>query len=206
MEILTDTLILILNEMVGAVHEMTPESDINQIYESIAEFIQDNKEEPENLHLHNLLKKLEEKITSYAKLQGTNQIKILANFYKFSLRMKREYGARVECSRSSILLLVTFSSLKGFYLYKNDLKNGRFGEQILELFLYPPLIANFGLKADELIISLNRNLLTQHTGKEIYVKQVAIFLYLSFATCIFPLNGHTQSVCVRAFACVRERK
>lgn len=166
MEILTDTSILILNEMVGAVHEMTPESDITQIYESIAEFIQDNKEEPENLHLHNLLKKLTEKITSYAKLQGPNRIKILANFHKFSLRMKREYGARVECSRSSILLLVTFSSLKGINLYKNDLENGRIGEQILELFLYPPFLASFGLKADELIISLNGNLLPQHTGKE----------------------------------------
>ena len=166
MEILTDILILILNEMVGAVHGMTSESDINQIYESIEKFIQDNKEEPDNLHLNNLLKKLNETITSYAKLRGENQIKILANFYKFSLRMKREYGARVECSRSSILLLVTFSSLKGFNLYKKDLENGRIEEQILELFLNPPFLASFGLKADELIISLNGNLLTQHTGKE----------------------------------------
>ena len=61
--------ISILNEMVGAVNEVTPEEDIDQIYELIADFIQHNKEEPETSLLQNLFKKLEEKIPSYAKLQ-----------------------------------------------------------------------------------------------------------------------------------------
>ena len=151
--------------MVGAVNEVTSESDIQHIYESVIEFIRDNKEEAENMHLHNLLRKLTEKITSYAKLQGPNRIRILANFNKFSLKMRKEYGAQVECFRSSILLQVTFSSIKGYVLYKNDLENGNIGEQILELFLYPPFLGSFGLKTNEIVISLNDRELTQKTGK-----------------------------------------
>ena len=165
-ETLTDISISILNEMLGAVNEMTPESDINQIYESVAEFIQDNKEEPENLHLQNLLKTLNDKITSYAELHTSDQVKILANFYKFNLRIKKEYKAHIECSRSSILLLVIFSSRKGYELYKKDLENGQIGEQIMELLLYPPFLESFGLEADDIEISLNGSLLTQHKGKE----------------------------------------
>ena len=164
-ETLIDTSIAILNEMMDAVNEVTTEEDIDQIYESIAEFIQDNKEEPEILLLQNLFKKLKEKITSYAKLQGRNRIKILANFHKFSLTMKRGYKACVECSKSSILFLMTFSSKEGRDLYKKDLESGRIGEQILELFLYPPFLESFGLKAGDVDISLNGSLLTQHEGK-----------------------------------------
>nr|XP_022319643.1 uncharacterized protein LOC111122284 [Crassostrea virginica]XP_022319644.1 uncharacterized protein LOC111122284 [Crassostrea virginica] len=166
---LIETSISILNEMMGAVNEVTPESDIQQIYESLIEFIQVYKEEPENVHLQRLLNTLKEKITSYAKLQGPNRIRILANFYKFSLQMRKEYGAQVECFRSSILLLLTFSCREGFDLYKNDLENGRIGEQILELFLYPTFLESFGLKADDIEISLNGRLLTRHkelTSKE----------------------------------------
>nr|XP_022316097.1 tripartite motif-containing protein 2-like [Crassostrea virginica] len=156
--------ISVLNEMVGAVNEMTSESDIQKIYESLIEFIRDNKEEPENLRIQRLLSTLSEKITSYAKLQGPNRIRILANFNKFSLKMRKEYGAQVECFRSSIFLLVTFSCGEGFDLYKNDLENGRIGEQILELFLYPPFLESFGLKANDIEIYLNGRELTGQTG------------------------------------------
>ena len=156
----------------GAVNEVTPESDIQQIYDSLIEFIRVYKE-PENLHIQRLLSTLQEKITSYAKLQGPNRIRILANFFKFSLKMRKEYRAQVVCFRSSILLLVTFSCREGFDLYKNDLENGRIGEQILELFLYPPFLDSFGLKADDIEISLNGSMLTRHKGKEV-VKHLSI--------------------------------
>ena len=136
-ETLIDTSISILNEMLDAVNEVTSEADINQIYGSIAEFIQDNKEEPETLLLQNLFKKLKEKITSYAKLQGHNRIKILANFHKFSLTMKRGYAACVESSKSSILFLVTFSSKEGHDLYKKDLENTNWGADSGAVFVFP---------------------------------------------------------------------
>ena len=150
----------------SAVNEMTPESDIDHIYESIAEFVQDNKNEPKDLPLQNLLRTLNDNIISYAELYGPNQIKLLANFYKFNLRIKKEYEAHIECSRGSILLLVIFSTKKGYELYKKDLENGRIGEPIMELFLYPPFLESFGLKADDIEISLNGSLLTQHKGKK----------------------------------------
>ena len=175
--------ILIVNEMVGAIDEMKTESDIHQIYESLAEFIQCNKHEHEDVFLQNLLKSLEEKIITYARLQGPNQIRILANFLKFSLRMKKVYKAHIKCSRSSILLLVTFSSRKGYELYKKDLENGIIGEQILKLLLYPPYLSSFGLKADDIEISLNGSLLTQYKGKK-NVKHVVILI-----CCISPLGG-----------------
>ena len=36
----------------------------------------------------------------------------------------------------------------------------------MELFLYPPFLDSFGLKADDIEISLNGSLLTRHKGKE----------------------------------------
>lgn len=153
------------NEMVDAVNELTSEADVNQIYDLMAEFMRDNKE-PENPHLQNLLMKLDQKIISFAELQGPNRFKIIANHTRFSLRMRREYGAQLEYSKSSILLSVTFSSKEGYDLYKKDLEIGRIGEQILELFLYPPFLESFGLKADDIDISLNGCLLTQHKGKK----------------------------------------
>ena len=174
-ETLIDMSILGFNEMVDAVNELTSEEDVNRIYDLIAEFMQDNKEEPENRHLQNLLIKLNKKITSFAELKGPNQIKILANHTRFNLRMRREYGAQVEYSKSSILLSMTFSSKGGYDLYKKDLENGRIGEQILELFLYPPFLESFGLKADDIDISLNGRLLTQPKGKE-DVKHVVMLI------------------------------
>ena len=165
-ETLINMSISVLNKMVDAVNELTSEADVNQIYDSIAEFMRDNKEEPENPHLQNLLMKLNEKIISFAELQGPNRIKILANHTRFSIRMRREYGAQVEYSKSSILLSVTFSSKEGYDLYKKDLENGQIGEQIMELFLYPPFLESFGLKAEDIDISLNGSLLTQHKGKK----------------------------------------
>ena len=161
--------ITIVNVMVAAINEMTPESHISQIYESILEFIRKNNIEPENVHLQNLLQKFGEKIQSYAKLKdfGVNEIPILAKFAEFYSSLVKEYGIlAVKCSEGSILLLVTFSSRIGYDLYKKDLENGRIGEQILELFLYPPFLESFGLEADDIKISLNGSLLTRNKGKE----------------------------------------
>ena len=165
METLIDTSITILNEMVAAVHEMTSESDLQQIYESIIDFIRGIGEEPENLLLQNLLKKLMEKVLVCAKIQRTNQIRILANFLKFCLTMKIEYGAHVKYSRSSILLRVTCSSISSYELYKKNLKNGRIGEQLIELFLFPPFLDSFDLKEDDIEITLCGRLLTQRKGR-----------------------------------------
>nr|XP_022316885.1 uncharacterized protein LOC111120465 [Crassostrea virginica] len=85
---------------------------------------------------------------------------ILQNIHS-SLTVK-EYGIlAVKCSEGSIRLLVTFSSRKGYDLYKEELENGRIGKQILELFLYPPFLESFSLKADDVEIYLNDSLLTQ---------------------------------------------
>ena len=176
--------ILILNEMVAAINEMTSESDVRQIYESILDFIRNNKIEPENVLLKNLLQKLQEKIQSYAKLKecGVNQIPILAKFAQFYSVLVKEYGIlAVKCSEGSILLLVTFTTRKGYDLYKKDLENGRIGEQILELFLYPPFLESFGLKADDIEISLNGSLLAQHKGKKgVKHLQCSGILFLSY--------------------------
>lgn len=160
-----DTWISILSEMVNAVNEITPESHIHQIYESLIEFsyIKDNKEDLLHLHLQILLKTLEQKILSYANLQGQNRIKILTNFSKFRVKM---YEAQVDYFRSSILLLVTISSMRSYDLYKQDLENGRIGERILELFLCPPFLDSFRLKKDDVEIYLNGSLLTLNKGKE----------------------------------------
>ena len=93
METLIDQWSLIMNEMVDAINESTSESDIDQIYESITEFIQVNTEEAEIGPLQNLLKKLEEKIRFYAKLQRPIQMAVLAKFNKFMLRLHRKYYA-----------------------------------------------------------------------------------------------------------------
>lgn len=83
-----ETSISILNAMVDAIHEITSESDIHQIYESITEYIQENKEVAEIGQFHNLLKKLDEKMKIYSKLKGRNQAKVLATYYKFCLRIR----------------------------------------------------------------------------------------------------------------------
>ena len=79
--------------------------------------------------------------------------------------MRKEYGADVGFSKSSILLLVTFSSKSGNNRYKNDLEQGQIGMQIMELFLFPPFLGSFDLKEDEIEIRLNGRLLTQRKGK-----------------------------------------
>ena len=93
-------------------------------------------------------------------------MRIFARFVRFNIMLKKNYGANVDYLKSSILLLVTFSSRMGYDLYKKDLGNGQIGEHILELFLYPPFLDSFGLKADDIEISLNGSLLTRHKGKE----------------------------------------
>ena len=152
--------------MINVVNKLTTESEISELYELIEVFIQDNKEEIENEELEDLLTKLREKITVYANLQKENQMQILARFFRFNIMLKKKYEARVKCSKSSILLFVTFSTRIGYDLYKKDLENGRIAEHIMELFLYPPFLDSFGLKADDIEISLNDRLLTRNNGKE----------------------------------------
>ena len=163
-ETFIDTSISILNEMVAAIHEMTSESDLNYIYESINDFLRENKEYGIVI-LQDLFKTLKEKIKVYAQIKKENQMKILANFHKFWLGMQRKYKAYVEFSKSSILLLVTFSSKSGYVLYQEDLENGQIGEQLMELLLFPPFLGSFGLKEGDLEITLNGRLLTQRKGK-----------------------------------------
>ena len=154
--------------MINVVNKMTTESEISELYELIEVYIQDNKEEIENKELEDLLTKLREKITVYANLQKENQMQILARFLRFNIMLKKKYEAHVDYSKSCIQLLVTFSSRMGYDLYKKDLENGQIGEHIHELFLHPPFLDSFGLKADDIEISLNGSLLTRHKGKEAY--------------------------------------
>ena len=151
--------------MVDLVKRTTSELEIEHLYDSVVDFIRANKEETEDSLLGHLYEKLKKKIESYANLQGPNQMRILARFLKFSVTFKKVYRANMECSKSSILLHVTFSSRRGYDLYKKDLENGRIGKLILELFLYPPFLGSFGLKVVDIEISLNGNVLTQHKGK-----------------------------------------
>nr|XP_022318531.1 uncharacterized protein LOC111121518 [Crassostrea virginica] len=157
--------ILTLNEMVAAINENKSESEIHTICEAILVFIRDNGMGPENVLLQNLLQKFQEKIHWYANLKVCKeiQIPILAKCCEFYSTLVKEYKiSALNCSEGSILLLVTFSSRKGHDLYKTDLENGRIGEQILELLLFPPFLDSFGLEADDIKISLNGSLLTRH--------------------------------------------
>lgn len=163
-ETFSDMSIRILNEMVDAINGLTSESEIEQLYGSLEEFIKENKD-IENNDLENLLKGLEEKIKTYANLQDGKKIKILARFLKFSLRMKKNYGACVESSKGSLILTFTFSSQKGYELYKKDLERGIIGQQILQLILYPPYLASFYLKAEDLVVCMNGQELTKEIGK-----------------------------------------
>ena len=184
-ETLSDTSIPMLNEMVGSIDETTSESEIDELYELLQDFIQANTEVIENVKLLNLFPKLGEKITLYANLKKESRMRIRARFVRFNLMLKKKYGAQPDYSKSSILLLVTFSSKLGYDLYKKDLENGRIGEHILEVFLYPPFLESFGLKADDIDISLNGSLLTQPKGKEDVKHVVKHILKLNVqCTCI----------------------
>ena len=165
METLTNTSIYILNEMVKSINEMTSESEIDQLYENIEDFMQGNKEEVENEQFLKLHENLKRKITLYANSNKPNQMNILAKFYKFNREITRKYGAIVESSKGSLLLLLTFSSKRGYDLYKEDLESGKIGKEILELFLYPPYLASFHLEPEDLVVHLNGRLLTKETGK-----------------------------------------
>ena len=174
-ETLTDISFSILNKIVGVVNEMTSESDIYEIYESIAVFIQVDQNEPKDMLLQNLLKTLNDKITPYAELHRPNQNKIQANFHKFNLRIKKDYEAHIDCSNSRFLVI--FSSRLGYELYQKDLENGRIGEHIMELFLYPPFLESFGLNVDDMKISLNGSLLTRHNGKKVMKHPIMLICF-----------------------------
>lgn len=164
-ETFSDICIRILNEMIDTIHELTSESEIEQLYESVEDFITENRD-IDNRHLENILKGLEEKIKAYAKLQDGQKMKILARFLKFSLGMKKNYGACVESSKGSLILTVTFPSRKCYDIYKKDLEKGKIGQQILQLILYPPFLASFHLQADDLVVCMNGQKLTHSIGDE----------------------------------------
>lgn len=193
METLTDISICILNEMVDAIHVLTPESDIEQLYISIEDFIRENKEHIENNNLHDFLQGLAEKIKRYAKRQEGNGIKFLARFMRFSLWIKKNYGACVESSKGSLILTVRFSSQKGYDLYTEDLEKGIIGQQILELILYPPYLASFDLQAEDLVVFLNGQELTQDSGKlhsSEYITQEEILMNVFLMKC--KLHCHKE--------------
>lgn len=175
-ETLSDMCISILNEMIDTIHGLTSESEIEQLYESVEDFIRETKD-IENSHLENLLKRLEDKIKTYAKLQYGKKMKILARFFKFSLGMKKNYDACVESSKGSLLLTVTFSSTKCYDLYKKDLENGVIGQQILQLISYPPFLASFHLQVDDLVVCMNGQKLTQKSGKSKGCYQISLELH-----------------------------
>lgn len=54
-ETFTDISICILNEMVDAIHGLTPESEIEQLYELVEAFIRKKKENIENKNLQDFL-------------------------------------------------------------------------------------------------------------------------------------------------------
>lgn len=164
-ETFTDISICILNEMVDAIHGLTPESEIEQLYELVEAFIRKKKENIENKNLQDFLQGLKEKIKRHAKQQDGNRMKILARFAKFILRIEKYYDGYVESSKGSLILTVTFSSQKGYDLYKKDLEKGIIGRQILELILYPPYLASFNLQAKDLVVCLNGQKLTQDSGR-----------------------------------------
>lgn len=164
-EALCNTYIYILNEMVDAIQGLTSESDIEKLYKSIEDFITENKEDIDNIHLKSILEKLSGKITEYASLEVGKKMTILDKFLKFIMRLKQIYGACVEGSNGSLILTVTFSSKEGYDLYKKDLDKGVIGQQILQLILYPPFLASFDLKAEDLIVYMNDQELTKGTGK-----------------------------------------
>lgn len=165
METLCNAYINTLNEMVDAIQGLTSESDIEKLYKSIEAFITENKEDIDNKHLKSILEKLQEKIKAYANVQVQTKITILDKFLKFIMRLKKNYGACVEGSKGSLILTVTFSSKEGYDLYKKDLEKGIIGQQILQLILYPPFLASFDLKAEDLIVYMNDQELTKGTGK-----------------------------------------
>lgn len=164
-EAFSDMCIRALNIVVETINELTLESEIEQIYKSVENFFRDGKENVENKNLEDMLQRLQEKIIQYAKLQKGNTTKIMLRFFQFNLHMKKMYDASVESSKGSLILTFTFSSKKGYDLYKKDLERGIIGQKILQLVLYPPFLASFDLKAEDLVVCMNDQELTQDSGK-----------------------------------------
>lgn len=154
-EAFSDMCIRVLNIVVETINELTSESEIEQIYKSVENFFRDGKENVENKNLEDMLQRLQEKIIQYANLQKGNTTKILLRCFQFNLDMKKMYDASVESSKGSLILTFTFSSKKGYDLYKNDLERGVIGQKILQLVLYPPYLASFDLQAEDLVVFLN---------------------------------------------------
>ncbi|XP_056003727.1 uncharacterized protein LOC125662515 [Ostrea edulis] len=163
-ETLTNTSISILNDMKDSITEMTPDSDIELLFESIEEFISENKENISTLTSFPFFEELAQKIKRYAYLKKS-PMQTLARHLRFILRLKKMYGAELECSQGSLLLKLTFSSEGGCDHYMHDLERGEIGELILSVLLYPPYLANYNLHAEDLMIYLNDNEITAETSK-----------------------------------------
>ena len=205
--------------MATAVHVMTSKSDIQQIYDLIDDYIRENKES-KNLPLQNLLKKIEEKRNVHAEKQKAKHRQILENFHKFCVRMLEQYNALVECSKSSIVFLVACASKSGYVLYKKDLESGRIGEQLMELFLFPPFLESFDLKEDEIEITLNGRLLIQRHGKmnicqafvsyDVHCANILVvilfvgILYLILCTLELSVSIVNVNIEIIAFVCVKK--
>ena len=68
---LNDTSISILNEMVNSINKKTSEEDIDELYNSLVEFIHTNKDASENVYVAKLLKKIKKKNYIICKTAGT---------------------------------------------------------------------------------------------------------------------------------------
>ncbi|XP_062613117.1 tripartite motif-containing protein 75-like [Saccostrea cucullata] len=92
-------------------------------------------------------------------------MKILARFLRFILKLKKTYTASLVSSNGSLLLRITFASERGYNLYRRDLESGEIGRQILKVLLFPPHLASFNLKAEDLIVYLNDHKITQEQAQ-----------------------------------------
>jgi hypothetical protein len=139
--------------MVDSINGWTSPAELDELYESVEEFIQENRQELDLAFLP-FFTKLTSKVEKYAELK-TNKIQILARFFRFTMMLKKKYGAELVCKSGSLLLELTFSSMEGYKLYKQDLEKGEIEKQIHSVLLYPPYLANFHLGIEDLTIHLN---------------------------------------------------
>jgi hypothetical protein len=152
-EMLTHTSISLLNHMVENINGWTSQAELDELYESVEEFVQENRKEMD-VAFSPFFTKLTSKVEKYADLK-TNTLQILARFFRFTMMLKKKYGAELVCKSGSLLLELTFSSMEGYKLYIQDFEKGEIEKQIHSVLLYPPYLANFHLGTEDLTIHLN---------------------------------------------------
>jgi hypothetical protein len=161
---LNETSFSIMNFMKDIINERTLESEIEELYKSVEEFICESEENRATPAFQQFYKELEEKMKYYAKLKY-NTMKIMANFLRFNLKLKKTYGIEMQVSEGSLILKLMFFSERGYDLYMQDFKRGEIRMQILSVLLYPPYLANFDLDAEDLMIYLNDTEITKKISK-----------------------------------------